>query len=48
MPIATFIDGLAELEKFVDEMIQELDNLVAMRHCESSARTKVVLNVNNE
>jgi hypothetical protein len=47
MPVATLVHRLAAIEKLVDESIQELDNIIAVRHCECAARTEVILDVNN-
>jgi len=45
MPVATFVDGRAALEKIVYQFVERFHDFVAMRDGEGSARAEVFLHV---
>ena len=48
MPVAAFVNRSATLEKLIDESIQWCDDFIASLYGESAARTKVVLDVDDQ
>jgi len=48
MPVAAFVNRGATLEKLVNETIQWCDNFIASLDRESAARTKVILDIDDQ
>ena len=48
MPVAAFVNRSATLEKLINESIQWCDNFIASLYGKSAARTKVVLDVDDQ
>jgi hypothetical protein len=48
VPVAAFVDGIAALEKFVDQFVQGRDNFVTLGHRQCPTGTKIVLHINHD
>jgi hypothetical protein len=47
MPVASFVNRFAAIDKFADKLVQRSDHLVSMSYCQRSARTKIILDIDD-